>query len=208
MLSGKISCIFTSRTLSDVEHRQAQELGLHRQSRVQQNETGQVEDTLSLLWYDEYKRRMWINLFIWDSGMAMVLGRPRTINANDCDMKVPMDCEIPSDPSKTVPMPIQPDDKPSAFSERLVQYAIAQKIHEVRTLGADKRHPKDYSLIQTLHNQALALLDTAPPTLQPHNPDTSGPDRPCATGRTDANSTDRSREFHDAIDRPWLCVRQ
>lgn len=44
--------------------RQAQELNMHRQARVDQS--GTIVETLSRLWYDEYKRRVWIILFIWD----------------------------------------------------------------------------------------------------------------------------------------------
>ena len=44
----------------------AQDLGLHLQSKVYQTAESGVEETLSQLWYDEYKRRLWIKLFSWD----------------------------------------------------------------------------------------------------------------------------------------------
>lgn len=34
----------------------------------------------------------------FDSHMALVLGRPRIINANDCDIREPIDCSIPENP--------------------------------------------------------------------------------------------------------------
>jgi hypothetical protein len=46
-------------------YRQAQELGLHRHTDIRQTEDN-VEATLNLVWYDEYRRRVWINLFVWD----------------------------------------------------------------------------------------------------------------------------------------------
>ena len=44
----------------------AQDLGIHRQVKVIQNPNSPIEETLELLWYDEYKRRLWIKLFSWD----------------------------------------------------------------------------------------------------------------------------------------------
>lgn len=46
--------------------RQAQELGLHRHTEFHHPEGDNIEETLSLIWYDEYKRRVWLNLFVWD----------------------------------------------------------------------------------------------------------------------------------------------
>jgi hypothetical protein len=99
--------------------RQAQELNLHVQSKIDQSR--EIGETLSRLWYDEYKKRLWIVLFVWDrlvpfllpllvfcfadegSHMALVLGRPRIINSHDCDIRLPIDCTIPEDPSRIVP---------------------------------------------------------------------------------------------------------
>lgn len=65
------------RTKLTNEPRQAQGIGLHLQSEVRQAEGGDVEDTLVRLWYDEYKRRLWVTLFVWDrSGSATVEGCP------------------------------------------------------------------------------------------------------------------------------------
>jgi hypothetical protein len=46
--------------------RSAQELGLHEQREIRQQGPGSIEKTLSIIWYEEYKRRLWMNLFIWD----------------------------------------------------------------------------------------------------------------------------------------------
>lgn len=46
--------------------RTAQDLGLHQQSKVYQTPRSTLEETLTELWYDEYKRRLWIKLFSWD----------------------------------------------------------------------------------------------------------------------------------------------
>ena len=46
--------------------RQAQELGLHRQRDIHQSSLNSIEQTLSMIWYDDFKKRVWINLFVWD----------------------------------------------------------------------------------------------------------------------------------------------
>ncbi|KAL9616594.1 MAG: hypothetical protein Q9160_008539 [Pyrenula sp. 1 TL-2023] len=45
---------------------QAQDLGLHLQSPVTQENEQDLEETLLRLWYDEHKRRLWYAMFMWD----------------------------------------------------------------------------------------------------------------------------------------------
>ncbi|KAE8421573.1 hypothetical protein BDV36DRAFT_292220 [Aspergillus pseudocaelatus] len=156
--------------------RQAQELSLHRQHDIHQSSPDGIEQTLSLIWYDDFKKRVWMNLFVWDSLMAMILGRPRTIHPDDCDAKLPIDCNIPKDPSKTVPMTVQPGESPNGpttVSAGLFRYALACKFHEMRALKADRPHLKDHNIIQGLHEQVISLLDNVPPYLRFKSPDTS-----------------------------------
>jgi hypothetical protein len=58
--------LMSSRKHADSVFRQAQDLGLHLQCSVPQAAGGDVEETLARLWYDEYKRRLWVTLFTWD----------------------------------------------------------------------------------------------------------------------------------------------
>lgn len=153
---------------------QAQEIGLHRQAEIQQSSC--LEETLKQLWYDEHKRRIWVVLFIWNSFMAWVLGRPRAINLSDCDVRTPMDCNIPDDPSKKIPLAtpaLGDDDGPSFFSSTLVQYELSKKVHEMRELQLDKPYPRDYNAIWAFHKQILSIMDNAPPFARTDNPDTS-----------------------------------
>jgi hypothetical protein len=108
--------------------------------------------------------------------MAMVFGRPRIINANDCNIKLPIDCNIPEDPSKIVPTvahPIGDNDEPSSFSSYLFYYSLSQLAHEMRATGASSHCPRDYSAIQDFHDRVVSLLDAVPLILRPKNPDTS-----------------------------------
>lgn len=110
-----------------------------------------------------------------DSHMALVLGRPRIINANDCDIRLPIDCSIPEDPSRIVPTAAEEGgiSPPSTISPIIFQYRISQLIHEMKTTGANKRFPKDYSVVQSLHDRVISFFDALPVVLRPSNPDTS-----------------------------------
>jgi hypothetical protein len=106
----------------------------------------------------------------------MMLGRPRLINLDDCSIQVPIDCKFPADPSTAVPTAIRTAgdiETPTPVSGHLFRYSISQLIHEMKSNGANRRHPKDYASIQNLHEKALLLMDGLPAFLRPQNPDTS-----------------------------------
>lgn len=109
------------------------------------------------------------------SYVAMILGRPRMIHMDDCDAKPPLDCSIPRDPSTAVPMTVRLEDSPniSTASAPLFRYALACKVHEMRALKADRPRPKDYSVVRTLHEEIISLVETVPAFLRQKNPDTT-----------------------------------
>lgn len=100
----------------------------------------------------------------------MNLGRPRMINAKDCDIILPIDQSFPDDPSQTVPIP-KNEHTPSPLSLLLVRYNIAGKIHEIREYGLDKQDA-DYSSVWTFHHELQNLLNDLPPYLNPKDPAT------------------------------------
>ncbi|KAJ5985224.1 hypothetical protein N7522_012420 [Penicillium canescens] len=155
--------------------RQAQELGLHRQREIRQPDETNISKTLSCLWYEENKKRLWINLFVWDSFMAMILGRPRMIHRDDCDAKPPMECSIPKNPSTAVPMAVRLDENPGIIpvSASLFRYAIACKVHDMRAIKLDRPHPKVYSTVRKIHEDVDLLMDGLLPSIRPDCPDTS-----------------------------------
>jgi hypothetical protein len=107
--------------------------------------------------------------------MAMIQGRPRMIYFDDCDVKLPTDCNIPKKPSTAVPMTVRSygNDNITTVSASLFRQALASKVHEMHALKADRPHPKDYSVVQDLHHQAISLVNKVPPSIRPKNPDTS-----------------------------------
>lgn len=110
--------------------------------------------------------------------MSILLGRPRLINAVDCDTTPPIDCDIPENlesvHQSTIQAYVSQNDRiPSSVCMNLFMYSLAQKIHEIRTLGADRRGLKDYTVVQRLHYQILSLLEDLPPAVRAPNPDLS-----------------------------------
>lgn len=148
------------------DHRQAQQLNLHREPSLAPSNSNSSK-SLEQFWFQEYGRRVWINLFCWDSGTAMNLGRPRMINAKDCDVILPVDQSFPDDLSHTVPIP-QNQHKPSPLSLLLFRYRIAGKIHEIREYGLDKQDA-DYISLWTFHDKLNNLLSDLPSYLNPDN---------------------------------------
>lgn len=106
----------------------------------------------------------------------MILDRPRAIHLDDCSTQEPLDRNTPTDPSKILPMSMSSatsSNMPTAASAPLVRYALAIKVHEMRSLKLHQPHPKNSSLIENLHDQIVSILDNAPPVLRSTNPDTS-----------------------------------
>ncbi|CZR57758.1 uncharacterized protein PAC_07647 [Phialocephala subalpina] len=152
--------------------RKAQDLKLHRRGK------DLADPSKEEFWHSERKKRLWITLYIWDSNMSILLGRPRLINAVDCDAEPPIDCDIPENLESANPSTIQAYVSrnatiPSSVCMNLFMYLLSQKIHEIRTLGADERGLKDYSVVQRLHYQIASLLEDLPPAVRGQNPDLS-----------------------------------
>lgn len=107
--------------------------------------------------------------------MAMILGRPRMINLDDCDTKPPMNCNIPRDPSTAIPMTVRPEDSngPIFISAPLTRYSLACKVHKMKAMKADRPRLKDYTIVQTLHEEITSLMEEVPPFLRLKNADTT-----------------------------------
>jgi len=107
------------------------------------------------------------------SHMAFSLGRPRAINSSDCTIMPPLDRDIPANPSATIPTALFAHEPPSSFTPHLFQYAVCQQMHEGMTLGVQKSHVEDYTLVQTIHGRILSLINNLPPVHRLANPDRS-----------------------------------
>lgn len=155
--------------------RQAQEIDLHKIHEDEIHGDGfSVEESLLRIWDCEHRKRLWARLFIMDAHMAMALGRPRTIHREDCSAPPPLDCDYPSQPAQTVPRSTQHAyEPPNTFTPILFWISLSHKIHDMLSLQASKAHLRDNSLIQSIHDETITLLDELPSTLRPSFPDTT-----------------------------------
>jgi len=104
----------------------------------------------------------------------MILGRPTMINDRHCNVTPPLDCEIPSDLTKP-PIPRGPLDPPTPFTERLLDYQLANIVNEIDEMEVkvDKPLNLDFSSIDLMHSKILSFTEFFPPALAIQNRDTS-----------------------------------
>ena len=107
------------------------------------------------------------------SHMAMILGRPRAINMDDCTIMTPTDCDIPGDPTQKAPAIPGLDHQPSSFTISLFIYKLAQIYHELMSEGLDKPHCKDYTKVQRLDLSIHILLGQLPSSMRMQETDLS-----------------------------------
>ncbi|TVY60589.1 hypothetical protein Focb16_v003166 [Fusarium oxysporum f. sp. cubense] len=152
--------------------RQAQDQGFHLEVKVNQS-GGDIKETITNMWYDEYKRRLWVILFVWDSHLAVILNRPRLIHLNDCSAKKPTDCEFPQDPTSCIPKAAGIDEPPSSLAVQLFSYDIGCKVHAMFSSGAHTRHVSSYETVMNLDRDVRGMLERLPPAIRQNNPDTT-----------------------------------
>jgi hypothetical protein len=148
-------------------------MGLHREMKVYQGQEEEIKDVLPRIWYDEYQRRVWVNLFIWDSHMAVMLGRPRIIHLSDCTVKPPTDCEIPMDLSTRIPMPPSSEPWNSSYTAQVFNYKLCHKIHEMLSLNYVVSNGQVYQNVQRLEEEVLFMVNSLPHCLRPYDFDAS-----------------------------------
>lgn len=148
----------------------AMAIGLHLEPEMPLS--SQPEALLNALWMNELRKRTWLNLFAWDSCMAVALGRPMFIDLKACTVTVPMDCDIPKDRLKRVPIARSDSDKPTPMTERLLRSKMSQHFYEIRELELEGPIPREPDKVKELHNFAVNFRKSLPAFYQISNPDT------------------------------------
>ena len=104
----------------------------------------------------------------------MGLGRPRTINREDCSTPPPLDCDHPSRPAQTIPLGTQHAyQPPNTFTAILFWIGLSHKIHSTLSMQASKAHLQNNIIVQSIHQETITLLNELPPALRPSYPDTT-----------------------------------
>lgn len=145
--------------------REAQELGLHREQ-PRGFGAGTPEDFPSL-WRREIEKWVWVNLYIWDRFMGMILGRPTLIDDRHCTVTPPLDCNVPNDLTRGPPVPRGPLDPPGQSTQRLFDYRLAHIVNEIDDLQLEsaKTPSRDLAGVERLQAKIYATMECYPPAL-------------------------------------------
>ena len=160
-------------------------IGLHLEPELPAS--SQPEELLDALWMNELRKRTWLNMFVWDrygsprlhwrysncfSAMALALGRPMNINLKECTVTAPIDCDIPYDRLKRVPVARSDSDKPTSITERRLRFKLSLRFCEIRELETEGPLPSNSEKVRELHQFALKFRKSLPAIFSPTNTDT------------------------------------
>ncbi len=118
--------------------RDAQEIGLHRDSLDPKPKTNDVAAVLENQWEIERRLRLWMTLVGWDVHTGIVLGRPTTIDWS-INPTLPVDAPITEDRSNTPVVPRGENDPPTPLTRALWAYETMAPLRDILdlTLGAE-----------------------------------------------------------------------
>ncbi|KAI1056248.1 hypothetical protein LB507_001886 [Fusarium sp. FIESC RH6] len=152
--------------------RDAQDLGMHRDSLDPKNAASSLESILEHQWLIQRRRRIYILLAIWDLNCAMILGRPGTIDWNQTLPTPPVDAPIPKNRDKTPVVPRGEDDHPTPITRLLWNYELCRPLLAIQNLEVKGSYPLDPDKIEKIHKSIQDLDKTMPPSFRMDNPDT------------------------------------
>lgn len=155
--------------------RDAQELGWHKDPIDRRPQS--PEKALETLWLAEVRRRMWIDLQLWDAHMALVLGRPTSIDHRDVDVILPMDTPPTKNHKGTAPLPRSESDPPTPLTMLINNSKFLLILQDILALQKEGVHPKDYTKVERLHQEILKRIEHIHPALRSDHPDTTFDDR-------------------------------
>ncbi|KAK3371551.1 fungal-specific transcription factor domain-containing protein [Lasiosphaeria ovina] len=152
--------------------RDAQEIGLHRDSLDPKPRSDDAESVLENQWEIQRRRRLWMILIGWDVHTGLILGRPITISLGMTPPTLPIDAPIPKDRSKTPVLPRGENDSPTPLTRSLWAHEIMLPLREVLELEKEGPCPKDFGRVDRLHQELLDLDARTPSWFRMVNPDT------------------------------------
>ncbi|KAH7412713.1 hypothetical protein BKA64DRAFT_567032 [Cadophora sp. MPI-SDFR-AT-0126] len=168
--------------------RDAQEIGLHKVNITQRQRkpNEKPEDVLENLWQEQLRRRMWLILSLWDIHMAIVLGRPTTVDPRDGKPKFPIDAPTPKNRREVAPAPRTESDPPTSLTMLLWNAEVAAPLWDIFNLEKEDPNQNNYPKLERMHVMINQITLHTPPYFRTENPDTtfdSHPDcywLPCA----------------------------
>ena len=186
--------------------RLARSIGLHLEPEIPAS--NKIEDLLQTLWGNEERKRVWLNVFVWDVEMAMVFGRPAYTNMQiDAPLIPPVDCMIPQDRLHRVPTSKMDSDGPTPMTERVLRYQLSLRVKEVRELEAQDSVPQDPEKVKELHRFAVGFRDALPPFFRNNSDSSWDAERPYITFHREMLSYS-IESFLIALHRPYATKRE
>lgn len=193
-----------SQTIKD-----AQEIELHKDS--YQPMRHKPEDGYEQEWHHQLRRRTWLVLALWDIHMALVLGRPTTIDMRDPRPPFPIDAPIPANQEerrKNPPVPRSATDMPTPLTMLLWYVEVMAPLWDIYYLEKDGPQPSDALKVQKMHMNIKQIHELCPPCFRDENPDKTWDSHPdCYWLPPCRLIFQNGRAFTTmALHRPYICI--
>lgn len=188
--------------------RDAQEIGLHKD--VKDNRHRKLDensgDVLENLWLEQLRRRMWLILSLWDIHMALVLGRPTTIDPRDGKPPFPIDAPVPKSRREEAPSPRTESDPPTPLTVLLWSSELSAPLWDIFNLEKEDPHQNNFAQVEKMHKQINQISLHCPPFFRAQNPDTSFDDHPACYWLPRARPTFQNNAAFTimALHRPYI----
>ncbi|TVY50341.1 Multidrug resistance regulator 1 [Lachnellula cervina] len=152
--------------------RDAQEIGLHKDSLVHsRNSEAKPADVLENLWIEQFRRRMWLIISLWDIHMAIILGRPTTIDPRDGKPPFPIDAPFPRNRREEAPSPRTEADVPTTLTMLLWNTEVTAPLWDIFILEKEDPHQNNFAKVEKMHKLINQISLHYPPFFRTENPD-------------------------------------
>lgn len=163
--------------------RDAQEIGLHKKflDHLGRGMVATAEATLENLWAEQLRRRMWAVLTLWDIHMAIILGRPATIDSRYAQLILPIDTPFPRNRRAVAPSPRSIDDPPTPLTPLIWSLQMSASLWDIYNLEKEDPNQNHMPAVERIEKRIHEVAKNCPPCLRSDNPDTSFDSHPeCA----------------------------
>ncbi|PMD28830.1 hypothetical protein L207DRAFT_446492 [Hyaloscypha variabilis F] len=187
--------------------RDAQEIGLHKEIfDYRRKPETTPEEVLENLWFEQLRRRVWMLLSLWDIHMAVVLGRPTTIDSRDGKPTFPIDAPIPVNRREIAPAPRTDSDPPTPLTMLLWNVEVAAPLWDIFNLEKEDPRQNNIARVEKMHKLLNQISMHCPPFFRHENTDTSFDHLPGCTWLPAARQYFRSTTNFTimALHRPYI----
>ncbi|PHH87905.1 hypothetical protein CDD83_8247 [Cordyceps sp. RAO-2017] len=151
--------------------RDAQELGMHRDSLDPRPRNDSPESSFENQWLIQRRRYTYMMLVVWDVNMSVILGRPGTVDRRHGLPTIPVD-SLPAPRGKLGPVVARQADQdpPTPVTKGLWMHALSGSLRDILDLERDGPYP-DFSKVDRLHQKILELDEAKPAVFRFDEPD-------------------------------------